>query len=188
MAVAAKPRHKLFSLRLCGAYHLLTSQDPVTLTTAEDLIWHKQVPLKVSIFAWRLLRDRLPTKDNLLTRCIISSEAHFCVFGCGGIESTQHLLLTMVLLAPYGHRFGIGLVFLRWTLIHHLIICFSSLTQQVVVEHDGLFSSLFGLWVFEFCGTKEIIGYSIMRQKRYLNYWIKSKFTLFGCWRRQMWP
>ncbi|PNX68140.1 hypothetical protein L195_g063844, partial [Trifolium pratense] len=24
---------------------------------ADNLIWHPQVPLKVSIFAWRLLRD-----------------------------------------------------------------------------------------------------------------------------------
>ncbi|MCI63569.1 helicase-like protein, partial [Trifolium medium] len=47
---------------ICGAYQLLTSQDSVTLDVAEGLIWHSQVPLKVSIFAWRFLRDRLPTK------------------------------------------------------------------------------------------------------------------------------
>ncbi|MCI30393.1 70 kDa peptidyl-prolyl isomerase, partial [Trifolium medium] len=77
-----------------GAYQLLTSQDSIILNEAEDLIWHKQVPLKVSIFAWRLLRDRLPTKANLVTRGIISMEAHFCVAGCGGIESAQHLFFT----------------------------------------------------------------------------------------------
>jgi hypothetical protein len=32
------------------AYMLLTSQVPVTLGAAEDLLWHKHVPLKVSIF------------------------------------------------------------------------------------------------------------------------------------------
>ncbi|GAU10440.1 hypothetical protein TSUD_422840, partial [Trifolium subterraneum] len=48
-----------------GAYQLLTAQDSVTMDDAEKLIWHPQVPLKVSIFAWRLLRDRLPTKANL---------------------------------------------------------------------------------------------------------------------------
>ncbi|MCI49454.1 70 kDa peptidyl-prolyl isomerase, partial [Trifolium medium] len=73
-----------------GAYQLLTSQDSVTLDVAEGLIWHSQVPLKVSIFAWRLLRDRLPTKANLVTRGILSSEAHFCVSGCGAVESAQH--------------------------------------------------------------------------------------------------
>jgi hypothetical protein len=31
-----------------------------------DLIWHKQVHLKVSVMVWRLLRKRLQTKDNLV--------------------------------------------------------------------------------------------------------------------------
>ena len=58
------------------------------------MIWHRQVPLKVSASAWRLLRDRLPTKSNLVTRGVISSEVAVCVSGCGSIESTQHLLLS----------------------------------------------------------------------------------------------
>jgi hypothetical protein len=66
----------------------------------EILVWHKQVPLKVSIFAWRLLRDQLPTKTNLVARDIISPEVHFCVSGCGGIESAQHLFLTCSTFGP----------------------------------------------------------------------------------------
>jgi hypothetical protein len=54
------------------AYQILTSQDTVTVEAAEDLLWHKQVPLKVFIFAWRLMRDRLPTKTNMVARGIIS--------------------------------------------------------------------------------------------------------------------
>ncbi|MCI43347.1 70 kDa peptidyl-prolyl isomerase, partial [Trifolium medium] len=77
-----------------GAYQLLTSQQSVTLDDAEELIWHTQVPLKVSIFAWRLLRDRLPTKVNLVTRGIITPPDHHCVSGCGGVESTHHLFLS----------------------------------------------------------------------------------------------
>jgi hypothetical protein len=77
-----------------GAYQLMTSQDTVILGAAEDLVWHKQAPQKVSIFVWHLLRDRLPTKTNLVARGIISPEVHFCVFGCGGIESAQHLFLS----------------------------------------------------------------------------------------------
>jgi hypothetical protein len=77
-----------------GAYQMLTSQDSFTLGEAEDLVWHKQVPLKVYIFAWRLLHNRLPTKSNLVARGIISTEVHSCVSGCGGIESAQHLFLT----------------------------------------------------------------------------------------------
>jgi hypothetical protein len=77
-----------------GVYQPLTSQDSLTLGEANDLVWHKQVPLKVSIFARRLLRDRLPTKTNLVARGIISPEVHFCMSGCGGIESAQHLFLS----------------------------------------------------------------------------------------------
>ncbi|MCI65236.1 helicase-like protein, partial [Trifolium medium] len=49
-----------------GAYQLLTTQDAVTLDVAAGLIWHTQVPLKVSIFAWRLLRDRLLMTVNYM--------------------------------------------------------------------------------------------------------------------------
>ncbi|GAU31104.1 hypothetical protein TSUD_212110 [Trifolium subterraneum] len=79
---------------VCGACQLLTPHDSVTLGEVETLIWHKQVPLKVSICAWRLLRDRLPTRANLVSRGIISQEAHLCVSGCGDIESAQHLFFT----------------------------------------------------------------------------------------------
>jgi hypothetical protein len=83
----------------------------------------------------------------------------------------------MVLLAPYGRRFGIGLVFLRWTLRHCLTIFYSSLTQQAVVEHNSLFCSLFGLWV-GLCGMKEIIGYSIIWKKTFSQLLDKVKITL----------
>jgi len=61
---------------------------------SEKLIWHPQVPSKVSILAWRLLRDRLPTKSNMLRRGIIHGENSSCVAGCGCIESVQHLFIS----------------------------------------------------------------------------------------------
>jgi hypothetical protein len=76
------------------AYQILTSQDSVILGEAEDLIWHRQVPLKVSILARRLLRDRLPTWANLVSRGILDLDLHYCVTGCGGIETTRHLFLS----------------------------------------------------------------------------------------------
>jgi hypothetical protein len=60
----------------------MTTHDYVTLDAAEDLTWHTHVPLKVSIFVWRLLRDRLPTKANLVSRGIISADTQHCVAGC----------------------------------------------------------------------------------------------------------
>ncbi|GAU39107.1 hypothetical protein TSUD_320820 [Trifolium subterraneum] len=52
------------------------------------------VPLKVSILAWRLLRDRLPTKANMISRGILPVEDHHCVFGCGAVDSAQHVFLS----------------------------------------------------------------------------------------------
>jgi len=57
-------------------------------------IWNEEVPLKNSIFAWRLLRDRLPTTDNLIKRHILHLNVHLCVGGCGMIEDAKHLFLS----------------------------------------------------------------------------------------------
>ena len=51
------------------------------------------MPLKVSILTWRLLRDRWPTKNNLLRRGIISTANSFCLAGCEQVETVQHLFL-----------------------------------------------------------------------------------------------
>jgi len=77
-----------------GAYHLLITNDIPIADPTTEMIWHKKVPLKVSIFVWRLLHDRLPTKSNLVNRGVISSEASLCVSGCDIIESAQHLFLS----------------------------------------------------------------------------------------------
>jgi hypothetical protein len=58
-----------------GAYEILTAQDAQVVVATSDLIWHKQIPLKVSVMAWRLLRNRLPTKDNLVRWHVIHPDA-----------------------------------------------------------------------------------------------------------------
>jgi hypothetical protein len=76
-----------------GAYQIITTQVSPLVDVTGDIIRHKQVPMKVSILAWRLLRDRLPTKNNLLWRCIIQAAAIRCVAGCGLDELASHLFL-----------------------------------------------------------------------------------------------
>ncbi|PNY08824.1 cysteine-rich receptor-like protein kinase [Trifolium pratense] len=58
------------------------------------------VPLKVSVLAWRLLRNRLPTKDNLVPRHIIPHDARFCATGCGASEIANHLFLSCPVFLP----------------------------------------------------------------------------------------
>jgi hypothetical protein len=81
-------------LSVRGAYQLLTFHPPDSLDAATELIWHKHVSLKVFVFAWRLLRGRLPTKSNLAIRGIIPPEVQSCVAGCGIVESAKHLFIS----------------------------------------------------------------------------------------------
>ncbi|GAU16069.1 hypothetical protein TSUD_339400 [Trifolium subterraneum] len=67
-----------------GAYQVLTTMETLNVDADSDLIWHKQVPLKVSVLAWMLWRNGLPTKDNLAARNIIPQDSQLCVIGCGG--------------------------------------------------------------------------------------------------------
>ena len=74
-------------------YHLLTTDDSQELDTTSKFIWHRQVPLKVSLLVWRLLCNRLPTKSNLVARGIIFKEAQMCVSGCNEVETAHHLFM-----------------------------------------------------------------------------------------------
>ncbi|RHN46925.1 putative reverse transcriptase zinc-binding domain-containing protein [Medicago truncatula] len=94
-----------------GSYHLLTSRHVPLRDHASSLIWHKQVPLKVSLFAWRLLRDRLPTKANLVQRRVLDSEASLCVLDCGMSETAQHLFLSCDAFSSF------------WPLVRNWLVC-----------------------------------------------------------------
>jgi len=48
-----------------GVFNMLTHDDQQVQTSFTNIIWNKVVPLKVSLFAWILLKNGLPTKDNL---------------------------------------------------------------------------------------------------------------------------
>jgi hypothetical protein len=47
--------------------------------------------LKVSLFAWRLLNNRLPIKDNLLRQGMTRLDSILCECGCGDTETSNHL-------------------------------------------------------------------------------------------------
>jgi len=73
---------------------MLRTNDSNTVNAVSDMIWHIHVQLKVSIFAWRLLRNRLPTKANLVARGMMTHDAQLCVSGCGEVETAQHLFVS----------------------------------------------------------------------------------------------
>jgi len=105
-----------------GAYDLLTTQDVPIVDSTVELVWHNQVPWKVSVFARRLLRDRLPTKSNLVARGVISPDASLCVSGCDSTETTQHLFLYCTTFASIWQLVRDWIGFFGWILIIFSII------------------------------------------------------------------
>ena len=84
------------------------------------------------LFAWRLFRDRLPTKDNLFRIGVIDQNSLECVIGCGSLKSSNHLLL---------HCNYFGSV---WHLIYGWLGIFEAAPQSLT-DHFIQFSYLGGL-------------------------------------------
>jgi len=76
-----------------NSYRFLTTSEEQVDRSPVDDVWHIQIPLKVSLFVWRLLRNRLPTKDNLLRRHVIYANDLAYVTGCGATETATHLFI-----------------------------------------------------------------------------------------------
>jgi hypothetical protein len=55
-------------------------------------VWESFAPMKVIIFSWQLMLQRLPTRANLLRRGVIRSPSHAQCVWCGiDLESEDHL-------------------------------------------------------------------------------------------------
>jgi len=75
-----------------GAYHFISTMEAPADRSLYVDVWHKRAPLKVYLFAWRLFRNRLPTKDNLVRRHVLHLADNVCVGGCRSQETANHLL------------------------------------------------------------------------------------------------
>jgi len=98
---------------ICSVYDLLTSGGSTNVDEASSLVWHKQVPLKISILAWRLLRNRLPTspaKD--LYSCLEATSLMICIFVFLAVGKWRQLNISLfpaLSSETYGSRFVLGL-------------------------------------------------------------------------------
>jgi len=116
----------IFSVR--SAYTALTSESIASPMAAVTTPCHAQAPLKVVLFAWRMFRERLPTKDNLLHRGVITFDYRLCLAGCNSVETTIHLFL-------HCPTFGsVWQYLLRW-------LGFSTALPLGVIDHFNQFSS-----------------------------------------------
>jgi len=72
-----------------GAYPFFMSTDAPLDRELIENVWHIHIPLKVCLPALRLLRNRLPTRDNLARRRVIHEDHMLCPAGCGFNETTD---------------------------------------------------------------------------------------------------
>ncbi|GAU19662.1 hypothetical protein TSUD_240100 [Trifolium subterraneum] len=79
-----------------GAYQTLTraEEEAEPMLNSAELVCNKVVPVKVSVFAWRFMENRIPTRDNIFKRGILNIDAQHCVLGCGFDETLSHLFFT----------------------------------------------------------------------------------------------
>ena len=145
---------------VCKVYNFLTIQPRIASSVVASSLWHKDVPLKVVLFAWRLFWDRLPTKDNLLRRGVIDHDSRECVAGCGSVESSYHFSYIVIFLGLSGILFIDGWAFLRPSLFMCQIILINSVITVVLQSCDVQFYKLFSLLLFGKFGKWEVTGYS----------------------------
>ncbi|CAJ2646487.1 unnamed protein product [Trifolium pratense] len=82
---------KKFSIK--RAYSTLThgEEDEDAMMNNKMLVWYKVVPLKVFVFVWQLLANRIPTRVTLFKRRIVIVDAQNCALGCDSTKSLSHL-------------------------------------------------------------------------------------------------
>ncbi|CAI8604845.1 unnamed protein product [Vicia faba] len=52
--------------------------------------WNNLVPLKVLVLVWRIWRNKIPTRDNLVKRDILVASQNSCPHSCDVEESVSH--------------------------------------------------------------------------------------------------
>jgi len=75
------------------AYDYLISTNGNVISDNSNNVWLKVVPLKISLFVWCMLLNRILTKDNLLKRGAINNNNCLCLGGCGVNEDRHNLFV-----------------------------------------------------------------------------------------------
>jgi len=180
-----------------GAYRFLTtSRQPLDRTQVDD-VWQKNIPSKVSLFVWRLLRNRLPTKDNLMQRHVLHQSHMDCISGCGATETATHLFLHSDIFCSLW-----SLVW-RWLQIllvlpadiRQFFIQFTNMTGLPIFTHSFLkiiwFASVWVLWkernnrVFQ--NSVSDPSTLVEKVKMHSFLWLKSKQATFSYMYHDWW-
>ncbi|KAL5191477.1 Kinesin-like protein KIN-12E [Glycine soja] len=94
----------MFSIN--SAYNCLRFEQPLHQPNSGfRQLWEIKIPPAALSFAWRLLWDRLPSKDNLISRQIVLQN-DLCPFCQSQVESASHLFFTCYKVMPLWWEFN----------------------------------------------------------------------------------
>ena len=147
-----------------GVYHFLTGPQVHQHNAVSDLIWHKYVPLKVSVFTRHLMCNKLPTRDDLFQRGVISHDAQHCVSGCGKVETKNHLFFHCYIFGSLWYMLCDWLRFSSADLLEitNCFVQFAYLTGGLKVQHSFMH-------LFWFTCVRVI--------------WIERNYIIFNIWK-----
>jgi len=97
------------------AYHLFSSIMQSDRWDHYATVWNKIVSLKVLLLVWKMLLNRLPTKDNLIHHEIIPHTSYICSSGCDQTENADNLFTIFLFLASFWRTSDCGLLYSRQT-------------------------------------------------------------------------
>ena len=112
-----------------------------------SIIWKLKIPPRVAVFCWRLLKNRLPTKDNLLRRNITIQDQN-CPLCGNAQEDVGHLF------------FNCNLTKCLWCLVP-LVSDEQCCFMFVRVHYVAFFDSIYWDFNLSFCG----FGTSLWRRR-----------------------
>lgn len=76
-----------------GNFRFMTAPDEVLGGNHIHHVWHQLVSSKIYVFSWCLLRNRIPTKTNLLRQRVLHQDNIMCMGCCGCSETAVRLFL-----------------------------------------------------------------------------------------------
>ncbi|XP_058741449.1 uncharacterized protein LOC131613827 [Vicia villosa] len=85
----------VFTVMSCFSWFFAKLSGPTLndqVIKAATFLWNLNAPSNFLFFGWRIIHDRIATKDNLLKRVILDVNDSFCVFCSITEETLLHLL------------------------------------------------------------------------------------------------
>ncbi|KAF5205698.1 Reverse transcriptase zinc-binding domain [Thalictrum thalictroides] len=95
-----------------SAENVLQTQTQVSNKSLWSTIWKLRVPHRIKLFAWKCIRNCLPTKSNLHFRNITKND--LCPMCLMHSETLSHCLFTCPLISPIWFASNLGIRFMGW--------------------------------------------------------------------------